>query len=196
MVLVWFVDFQNKIRTQQNKEEFASLVERPSGLSERCSEHVSCLVQVDMPCTEQIAWSTLDSCGLKNVSSAHKICLCIFQKLPPQDSKLYFHRMQHKPFSHMHRLRSHLKRNHFRVRCELCLRSYLGALCQGTELVVCLLLPTNKHHVNTRCTNIGHDKHMMPRLGKSSHWVDRKWKCFTATNQLVMLKLKSTFFFI
>lgn len=142
MVLVWFVDFQNKIRTQQNKEEFASLVERPSGLSERCSEHVSCLVQVDMPCTEQIAWSTLDSCGLKNVSSAHKICLCIFQKLPPQDSKLYFHRMQHKPFSHMHRLRSHLKRNHF-SQMRVMFTVVLGSSMPGNG-ACCLPAITNK----------------------------------------------------
>lgn len=50
---------------------------------------------------------------------------------------------------HMHELRNHLRRNHFIVRCKLSLRPYLGALCQGTGLVVCLLLPTNKHHVNT-----------------------------------------------
>lgn len=68
-----------------------------------------------------------------------------FQK---SNSRLCFYKMQHKPFCHMHKLRNCLKRNHFKVRCKLSLRPYLEALCQGTELVVCLLLPTNKHHVN------------------------------------------------
>lgn len=34
--------FQNKIRTQQNKEEFGHLVEQRSGILERCGKHVSC----------------------------------------------------------------------------------------------------------------------------------------------------------
>lgn len=77
--------------------------------------------------------------------------LSVFPELPLLNPDCIFSRCNTNPFFylHMHELRNHLKRNHFIVRCKLCLRSYLGALCQGTELVVCLLLPTNKHHVNT-----------------------------------------------
>lgn len=73
---------------------------------------------------------------------------------------------------YMHAFRNHLERNHLVVKRELSLRSYLGALCLGTELVVCCqLLSTNKHHVNThpQRLDITDYEDMKPGLGKSSY---------------------------
>lgn len=104
--------------------------------------------------------------------------LCFYRP----ESRLYFHKMQHKPFVYTCKLRNHLKRNHFIVRCKLILRSYLEVLCQGTELVVCLLLSTNKHHVKHKCTIFDTTQHMTPGLEKSSARADGNFKRDT-TNQ-------------
>lgn len=110
--------------------------------------------------------------------------LCFYRP----ESRLYFHKMQHKPFVYTCKLRNHLKRNHFIVRCKLILRSYLEVLCQGTELVVCLLLSTNKHHVKHKCTNIWHDTTHDARTWKilCSAW--REFKKATQQIRLILIR--------
>lgn len=104
--------------------------------------------------------------------------LCFYRP----ESRLYFHKMQHKPFVYTCKLRNHLKRNHFIVRCKLILRSYLEVLCQGTELVVCLLLSTNNTTLNTNAQIFDTTQHMTPGLEKSSARPDGNLKSDT-TNQ-------------
>lgn len=92
-------------------------------------------------------------------------------------------------YLHMQKSRNHLKRNHFIVRCKLSLRSYLGALCQGTALVVCLLLPTNKHHVNTNAQIFDMTNTGCQDLENPLAILTEVRKIVTSTNQTYCIKI-------
>ncbi len=91
--------FQNKIRTQQNREGFGHLVEvavwnlRKGAVNMRAAHFKSNM---------QIAHSMEHTVADWPENGANLFSLCIFPRTAPPESRLYFHKMKHKPFLSTH----------------------------------------------------------------------------------------------
>lgn len=147
MAWFWFDLWISNSNQSRTKHSFYHLVEQLSGVIERCGKHkVFYLKYVD--CSLKV-----ESVAMQNFQTPPLILNpdCFFSRCKPF-------------FLHMHESRSHLKRNHFIVRCKLVLsRTWKLYARERSLLFACYC-----QQINTTLTQMHkykrHDKHIMPRL--------------------------------